>query len=283
MILQRLSEFIGRSLAHYLTKELRDYKKFSAHRLETLATVMVPGDVLLVEGNLRISSAIKYLTQSNWSHAALYVGNTEMLSSVGAAYKQDGTIHNKSQFKLIEADLEQGVLAVPLEKYAGFNIRICRPFNLDPTDQAKLCQYMIDSLGMQYDLKNVADLARYLVPKPPVPQRWRRKMLALGSADPTRAICSSLIAKAFHSINYPILPDVFDCGANKLREEILHVRHYSLFAPRDFDVSPYFEVVKPTLMSGFDYKSISWHKHSEDFLLTGESDFDCVQCRRHVG
>ena len=37
-------------------------------------------------------------------------------------------------------------------------------------------------------------------------------------------------------------------------DELLHFRHYSLFAPRDFDVSPYFEIVKPTLRDDFDYR-----------------------------
>ena len=39
-----------------------------------LAATLRPGDVLLVEGNTRLSVAIKYLTQSTWSHAALFVG-----------------------------------------------------------------------------------------------------------------------------------------------------------------------------------------------------------------
>jgi len=42
--------------------------------------------------------------------------------------------------------------------------------------------------------------------------------------------------------------------------EILHVRHHSLFTPRDFDVSPYFEIVKPSLASGLDYRSLYWGK-----------------------
>ena len=35
------------------------------------ASVIEPGDVLLVEGDNRISAIIKYLTQSTWSHSAL--------------------------------------------------------------------------------------------------------------------------------------------------------------------------------------------------------------------
>jgi hypothetical protein len=42
------------------------------------------------------------------------------------------------------------------------------------------------------------------------------------------------------------------------RREILEIRHSSLYAPRDFDISPYFEVVKPTIVRGFNYKSVAW-------------------------
>lgn len=88
-------------------------------------------------------------------------------------------------------------------------------------------------------------------------------MLALGSGDPTRAICSTLIAQAFQSLHYPILPaidshsvDSPDCPG--CIEEILRVRHHSLFAPRDFDVSPYFQIVKPSVEMGFDFHALHW-------------------------
>ena len=42
------------------------------------------------------------------------------------------------------------------------------------------------------------------------------------------------------------------------RSEILHIRHHSLYAPRDFDISPFFAVVKPTIETGFDYKTMTW-------------------------
>jgi len=279
MFVGKLNELAGRGLARYLTAEQGRYKLFSAHRSETLEAVLLPGDVILVEGGLRISTAIKYLTQSNWSHAAMYVGRPNENEEKPATDSEK----NRSQLsglQLIEADLEKGVISVPIEKYSGFNLRICRPHKLDDKDRDSLVQYMVDALGMQYDLKNIFDLARYLLPKPPVPKKWKRKMLALGSADPTRAICSSLIAQAFHSISYPILPDVFDCGTDNSRDEVLHIRHHSLFAPKDFDVSPYFEIIKPDLAQDFDYKAINWHHHSEDFLATGESDFDCKLCRQ---
>jgi len=124
--------------------------------------------------------------------------------------------------------------------------------NLNESEIQQVTTFMIDSIGMEYDLKNIVDLARYLVPTPPVPTRWRRGMLALGSGDPTRVICSTRIAEAFQSIAYPILPRV-EC-------EILHIRHHSLFTPRDFDVSPYFKVVKPTIETGFDFRQLDWNE-----------------------
>lgn len=89
-------------------------------------------------------------------------------------------------------------------------------------------------------------------------------MIAFGSGDPTRAICSTMIAEAFEQIRYPILPEITkvegqsSARSNYSRNEILHIRDHSLFTPRDFDLSPFFEVVKPTLKYGFDYKALQW-------------------------
>ncbi|MFN3310600.1 MAG: YiiX/YebB-like N1pC/P60 family cysteine hydrolase [Thermomonas sp.] len=217
-----------------------------------LLACLQPGDVLLVEGNSRISAAIKYLTQSTWSHAALFVG-FDALQQAG----WPGT------HCFVEADIVEGVRSVGIEEFTGLHTRICRPVGLQEADRQRLLRYAIDQIGYRYDLRNVVDLARYLFPTPPVPARWRRRMIRLGSGDPTRAICSTLIAQAFQSIRYPILPVIEHLPAERADcpacvEEILQVRHHSLFAPRDFDVSPYFAVIKPTLEGGFDYTALRW-------------------------
>jgi hypothetical protein len=41
-------------------------------------------------------------------------------------------------------------------------------------------------------------------------------------------------------------------------DEILHVRHHSMYVPRDFDVSPYFGIIKPTLADDFDHRRLTW-------------------------
>lgn len=252
-MIARLAAALGRALARYLGRPIRRYEPFAVSDPAKLAAILRPADVLLVEGNTRISTAIKYLTQSTWSHAAMYVGD----------FRNSGLDPVEAP-ALIEADLEQGVIAVPLSKYARLNTRICRPVGLGTEDCRRVCQYMIERLGHAYDLKNVIDLARYLLPAPPVPISWRRRLLAFGSGDPTRAICSTLIAQAFQSVRYPILPRVEhrrERPEGKLEytvKEILHIRHHSLFAPRDFDISPYFRILKPEVENGFEHRLLTW-------------------------
>jgi hypothetical protein len=83
-------------------------------------------------------------------------------------------------------------------------------------------------------------------------------MIALGSGDPSRLICSALIADAFTAVRYPILPKITLARSLQALEQILEIRHSSLYCPRDFDISPYFNVVKPTIHQGFNYKALQW-------------------------
>jgi hypothetical protein len=240
--------WMGTRLGHYLSQPIPNYRPLTTCAPNILAHTLRPGDVLLVEGNTRVSTAIKYLTQSTWSHAALYIGN----ALAAQAPAEEVPV-------LLEVDMVEGVCAVPLGRYAAFHTRICRPARLTPEDAAKVVTYAVSRLGQTYDMKNMVDLARYLMPMPPLPSRWRRRMLALGSGDPTKSICSTLIAQAFQSVGYPILPDLVrrnsDPGAEGHNLDILTIRHYSLYTPRDFDISPYFEVVKPTIEHGFTYRA----------------------------
>jgi Permuted papain-like amidase enzyme, YaeF/YiiX, C92 family len=239
-------DWVGKLLAGYLQKEVPGYEPFTPSDPEQLRSIIEPGDVLLVEGNNRISGIIKYLTQSTWSHSALYVG------PIDGARQDDGEPH-----VLIEAYVGDGVISAPLSKYFAYHTRICRPVGLSYEDRTSVCRYAINRIGFGYDTKNILDLMRFLIPLP-IPQRWRRRMIALGSGDPTKMICSALIAQAFDTVRYPILPKITRAGSRAARREILHIRDSSLYMPRDFDISPYFEIVKPTIVRGFDYTTLHW-------------------------
>ncbi len=199
-----------------------------------LAAALQPGDVLLVDGKSRMSGIIKTLTQSSWSHAALYVGPRPELG------RKDGHVA-----ELVEADINHGVRALPLAEYAHLHTRICRPLGLSEAEREAVIRYAIDRLGLHYDMKNIVDLARRLLPL------GRRSPAAiLGANDPRRVICSSLIAQAFASVGFAVLPEATvetePAGQPHDRLRSMHLpRHHSWISPRDFDISPCFGVIKP--------------------------------------
>lgn len=243
-----IRERIGRRLARYLAAPVERVANPSTSLATVVAATIRKGDVLLVDGNSRFSIAIRYLTQSTWSHAALCMA--DLVDGSGVPVPE-----------LIEADVTRGVQVVPLSKYASFHTRICRPVGLTASEIDAVVTFASSQMGHQYDMKNVFDLMRYLVRTPPLPDRVKRRALAIGSGDPTRAICSSLIAQAYQSVHYPILPQLVlddEGDTSHKRRELLSIRHHSLFAPRDFDVSPYFRIVKPTIESGFDPHKVAW-------------------------
>src|SRR6201984_3478359 len=217
---------VGRVIARYLERPVQGYEPFTPSDPVALRKSLALGDVLLVEGNSHISRVIKYLTQSTWAHPPRYLG------PIKGANAGDGEPH-----VLIEAEIGQGVISAPLSKYYRYHTRICRPIGLSLEDRKTVCSYAIDRIGFDDDLRNIIDLMRYLFPLP-VTQRWRRRMIALGSGNPTRIICSALIAQAFEGVRYPILPKVTQLESEAARRDILEIRNSPVYAPRDFDISP---------------------------------------------
>jgi Permuted papain-like amidase enzyme, YaeF/YiiX, C92 family len=260
-----------------LTKPLQKYQLNLPNDMAALRRHIRKGDVILVEGNERISECIKYLTQSSWSHSALYVGDEPLRRD---SRSRDGLVEkfgDDAEWLLVEALVETGVVLSPLSKYRDFNIRVCRPYHLSSGDLSEVLDEALRSVGATYDIKNVVDLARYFLPVSLVPRALRRKALNFGSGEPTRVICSSLIASCFGRVRFPIIPRF-----EQLPEESANVRRLriwpftvssggreygvlrqvspTLVTPRDFDLSPYFEIIKFNIIEGmrFDYHKIHW-------------------------
>lgn len=264
-----------------LTKPLKTYDLHAPNDLASLRRHIRKGDVILVEGNERISQCIKYLTQSSWSHSALYVGDEPLRRNPQARDEYLKLYGDDGEFLLVEALVESGVVLTPLSKYRDFNIRVCRPYNLSAPDLATVMDAAITAVGDQYDIKNVVDLARYFLPVSLVPARFRRQALHFGTGEPTRVICSSLIASCFARVRFPIvprheqLPDGTPVAPRQSRglwrltrrqrtaplpAGIFHPVPPWLVTPRDFDLSPYFEIVKFNIIENmrFDYHKIQW-------------------------
>jgi Permuted papain-like amidase enzyme, YaeF/YiiX, C92 family len=261
-----------------LTKPLTRYTLTIPNDLAALKRNVRKGDVILIEGNERISECIKYLTQSSWSHSCLYVGDEPLRNNPELERELRDKYGDEARFLVLEALVESGVVLTPLVKYANFNLRICRPHGLSPADQRAVIEHALAHVGRHYDFKNVLDLMRYFLPVHLVPRRLRRKALQFGSGEPTRVICSSLIADCFARVRFPIVPryEPYPEGVAPIRPRagllgrfarqmnhppgLLRSVSPTLITPRDFDLSPYFSIVKYNVIenSRFDYHQLLW-------------------------
>lgn len=221
---------------------------------------LLPGDVLLIEGRSRVSRVIKLITQSPWSHAMLYIGRLTEIENpqLQSLIQEKFSVTADTQI-LIESELGQGTIASPLEKYAEDHIRILRPKGLSAEDSQKVVSYAIQRIGSQYSIRHILDLGQFLLPWHLFPQKWRTRLFERSLASqPMEDICSSVIAQAFESIQFPILPLMTQ---NEKKEIELTERNSRLFTPSDFDFSPYFSVIKyPMFPANKDayYRDLPW-------------------------
>jgi hypothetical protein len=236
-------EWISRAMVDYLTGTVSNYQRRVPNDPVHLAATLRPGDVLLIEGNARISQIVMYMTQSSWSHAAMYLGDALLRWGGPEAERALDQYGPGAAQLLIESDLKDGVAVVPLSRYLEQNLRICRPLGLRPGSLDRVLMEMLQHLGVRYDHRNAFDLARYLIPFHLVPRWFRRRSLYLGSSSSREVICSALIAKAFYRVGLTIQPPLQAQGGGP--GDPLQVRHPSYIMPRDFDLSANFQILKP--------------------------------------
>ena len=266
-----LSKFLNRIVVRALTREINHYQRRIPNDLERLTRHVRPGDVVLVEGKTRVGQIIKYLTQSSWSHSALYVGDRLISGSHPKASHYWDLYGEDSRCMIVEADLTDGVEAVPLVKYADHNLRICRPFSISSEDLSAVVGEVVSHIGDDYDSRHLLALGRFLAPLPLIPQRWRRKALFAGRSSSRAVICSTLIARAFIHVRYPILPLLSRTESIERKDRIFPYGrrfrsiHPRFILPRDFDLSPYFRIVKFNQIEegSFDYRSLEWERTPE--------------------
>jgi hypothetical protein len=232
--------------------------------------------VLLVEGDQRVSQAIKYLTMSSWSHSAIFIGDALLRHNPAKRAEIQKRFGREARYLIVEALVDRGVVVSPVVKYIDLNIRICRPMGLKPDDLQVVLDHVMSRIGWKYDQRNFMDLTRYFLPFQMIPPDLREDALHFGSGVETETICSSLIAEAFAKVKFPILPvPVRQKPRNageKIRQQLLgrptrraysgllRARHPTLCVPRDFDLSPYFEIVKFNAResAAFDYRDLKW-------------------------
>src|SRR5436309_8285922 len=122
----RLLQWMSDFAVSVLTKPLRSYELHAPNDMASLKRHIRKGDVVLVEGNERISECIKYLTQSSWSHSALYVGDEALRHDPLLRQRMLEKFGEEASHLVVEALVDEGVVLAPLQKYRDFNIRVCR-------------------------------------------------------------------------------------------------------------------------------------------------------------
>ena len=259
-----------------ITRRRRNYRRFVYNDPVKLKAAIQPGDVLLVDGDQRVSQVVKYLTTSTWSHSALFIGDALLRRYPQRRAEIQRQYGREAKHLIVEALVERGVIASPLVKYMDLNIRICRPVGLQPADREIVLDHVISRIGHTYDRRNFLDLARYLLPFHLIPPKLKDDALHFGSGVETETICSTLLAEAFAKVRFPVLPGYQPwkprTASEKVKQMILGrptrraysglllARHPTLCVPRDFDLSPYFDIVKFNArdLAAFDYRKLVW-------------------------
>lgn len=266
-----IKKWLIENISKWLTHEhkhkgapLCDYEKISYEIRQC--------DVLLIEGRSRVSEVIKTITQSNWTHSALYIGrlhdivDEEIREHILKYYDCD-----PNDQLILEAMLGQGTIIRPLSIYKKDHIRICRPKGLSGADSQKVISFVCKRLGTDYDVRQLLDLARFMFPYSLLPRRWRSSLFQRNAGMQTQTVCSSLIAGAFASVQFPILPVIERLENGKMK---LYRRNFRLYTPSDFDYSPYFDIIKYPYLGLEDmgiYRQLPWDK---DGIVCNDND-DC--------
>lgn len=233
---ERLVRWVSRWLATDVqprSSPRTDFERLSEH--------LRPADVLLVEGRSRVAGVIQAVTLSSWTHAALYIGRAaELPEGEVRRVVEDADWPEDTQL-LLEAQMGEGVRVSPLTRYRGEHLRICRPRDMSESDRAAVIAYGCARYGTPYDTRQILDMLRFFLPYGILPRHWRSTLFEAGHGDMIRAICSTLLANAFASVQYPILPTIH---RGEHGEMIFVRRNGRLITPSDFDYSPYFDIIK---------------------------------------
>ena len=264
--------FLHDYIIRRLESPVEGYKQRIYNNFENLFKYIRKGDIVLVEGSSELSRIIKLFSNSHWSHNVMYVGDELIKKNRPFREKYLREFGEDAQHLVVEAFSGAGVIASPIRKYQDHNIRVTRPFGISSGDLRTVMEVVISNLGKHYDKKNIIDIALMLLPSWMNPFKKRSIRACLGNCTEFQVICSGMIAQAFHRVGYPIVPalkpseeDPRTLKNNPYGAKLV-MRHYSQVLPRDFDLSPNFEIIKFNIIKGrkFNYKSLPWEDETAD-------------------
>ena len=261
-LLKQWASKFRRHLLDRLEKDNPAYRQRVYNNMDRLYSTIQKGDVVLVEGRSQMSRLIRYFSSSHWSHVAYFAGDALIQPEQLGRNTYKKRFGDHAGHLLIEAFTGKGVIVESLAKYRHYNIRICRPYGISEEDLETVTADIIRNIGRRYDDQNILDFARLILSTFLRPHRRLSHRASLGSGNDFQVICSGMIAKAFQKVGYPIVPGLASRlpKTNNPYGAGLIMRHYTQIMPRDYDLSPNFEVIKFNIIGQpFDYETL-WHE-----------------------
>jgi cell wall-associated NlpC family hydrolase len=217
----RIREGLVRAAVRYLVQPVKDWSPEPSADPHLLAAVLDPGDVLLTDGNTRCAALVKRLTGSTWSHVSIYVGPLEQAPD---------------PLCIVEADIAAGVRPIRLSELNARRVRVLRPTALNDDERHHLAAWVVSRIGSDYDLAHAWSLARRAVGRR-LPALLRSLPTSMAKSA-TRFICSTLVARAFLLVGYPIIGVDVPSSSNRTFDQVNVM-------PADFERASLFTVVWP--------------------------------------
>ncbi len=223
--IQFIQEAFYKGLVNYLVAPVAGAPVRQPRR--GLEALLQPGDVILVAGKTRFASLVCRLTRSTWSHVAIYVGPGH---------------HDDAAHCVVEADVEEGVRMITLHDLNDHDIQVVRASRLPESSRQELIDYLLARVGLRYDLDHVIALGRLMLFAPSPLGRWLSPR-TMRRPDPTRAICSTLVAHALFTAGVsvgatPIVAARLQQAAGEAQEDLSAALDY--LVPGDFERLPEF-------------------------------------------
>jgi len=266
----RLKNYLWDKFVTWLTYE-PPHTQTPLTSFDRLRYELRPGDVILVEGRSNVSEIIKSITQSIWTHSFFYIGRLHDIDDpILRDHIQKYRHCSPDEQLIIESLLGKGTVVNSLSSYQGEHLRICRPRGITRLDSQAVIKYAIKQLGMDYNLRQIMDLYRFMFPYWFLPKRWRSSLFEHNAGKPTHTVCSTMIAESFARVRFPIIPVIHQSKDGKL---CMIRTNSKLMTPRDFDHSPYFDVIKYPMID-FDelgiYRRLPWDQSSVHSNVIGD-------------
>ena len=199
---------------------------------ESLSKLRRAFDVILIEGEHWVSDWIKVFSYHTWTHCVMWVGESPTLpKSVNRDFVEEGGNVVESLMKDDDGN-QRGIVLTNLDRYRDCNLRVCRPIGITRERLRQVIRFVLEHIGCGYDEVNLTQLVHFTFANDNDPTK------VLGQMEAGKYTCSSLIAAAFDSVEFPVI-HFYDQTQNAYV-----AYHPSQVQPKDFDLSLNFQVIK---------------------------------------